>query len=181
MQEVHGYDSGVVAAIVLVGGGLGVLGNLVAGELGSRIGWRSVMIGIVLLYATCSYAFYNGAGAVVIAAWIGIVFAATGIGVVTKALGSELFPTSYRSTAAGMRLVMATLGGFSGYQLESLLYPAALESLGGFAGAEQLAHSVAISWLLPLLAIPVLTVFFLPETAGRELEEVSPEPTETSS
>lgn len=177
MQEVHGYGSRAVATILFVGGSLGVLGNLVAGELGSRVGWRSVLVGMVTLYMASSYTFYNGAGAAVIAAWIGIVFAATGIGVITKALGGELFPTSYRSTAAGMRLVVATLGGFTGYQLESALYPAALEFVGGIAGAEQLAHAVAISWLLPLLVIPILTVFLLPETAGRELDEVSPERT----
>ena len=68
-----------------------------------------------------------------------------------------------------------TLGGFTGYQLESLLYPAALESLGAAPGAAQLAHSVAITWLLPLLVIPALTIFLIPETAGRELEEISPE------
>lgn len=175
MQEVHHYSSTDVATVVFVGGGLGVLGNLVAGALGGIVGWRPILFAMVCVEAASLYAFYNGAGALVVAAWIGIVFATTAVGVVVKALGSELFPTSYRSTAAGMRLVVATLGGYAGYRAQGLLYPAALASLGSVPGADQLAHGVAITWLLPLLVIPACSVFLLPETAGRELEEISPE------
>jgi len=179
MQEVHGFDSAAVAMIVLIGGGIGILGNFVAAELGGRFGWRPVILGMLMLHASSAYSFYNGTTSVAVAAWIGIMFTATGTGVILKALGSELFPTSYRSTAAGMRLTVATLGGFTGYQLESLLYPAALESIAGVPGAEQLAHTVAITWLLPLLVIPALLVILIPETAGRELEDISPELGET--
>lgn len=175
LQELHGYDSVAVATVVLVGGSLGILGNFAAAEVGGRIGWRAVLLGMILLHAISAYGFYNGSDGIAIAGWIGIVFAATGMGVILKALGSELFPTSYRSTAAGARLMVATLGGFTGYQIESALYPAALESLAGVPGAEQLAHAVAITWLLPLLLVPALMVFLIPETAGRELEEISPE------
>ena len=72
-----------------------------------------------------------------------------------------------------MRVVVATLGGVLGYQLESWLYPAALASLGDTPGAAQLAHAVAITWMIPLLAIPVVLTLAVPETAGRELEEIS--------
>jgi len=175
LQEVHGFTSAEVARTVVVGGGLGVLGNLAAAALGRVWGWRPILFGLVCLQGGSAYAFYNGSGAVILAAWVGITFAATGIGVVVKALGSELFPTSYRSTAAGMRLVVATLGGYTGYRLQGAFYPAAVASLGGVPEAAQLAHGVAITWLLPLLVIPAATVFWLPETAGRELEEISPE------
>jgi putative MFS transporter len=175
LQDVHGFEAASVAAIVVIGGALGILGNLVAGSLGGRVGWRPVLFFTVLLYALCAYAFYNGSATVAVVAWVGIVFTATCGGVIVKALGGELFPTSYRSTAAGLRLVVATLGGFLGYQTESLLYPAALASIAGTPGAEQLAHAVAISWMLPFLVVPLLTIFLLPETAGRELEEISPE------
>jgi len=175
LQELHGYDNTAVATVVLIGGSLGILGNFAAAEIGSRTGWRAVILGLIVLHAASSYGFYNGSDLVAIAGWIGIVFAATGMGVILKALGSELFPTSYRSTAAGARLTVATLGGFTGYQIESALYSSALESLAGVPGAEQLAHAVAITWLLPLLLVPAIMVFLIPETAGRELEEISPE------
>lgn len=181
LQDVHDYTSGDVATVVFVGGAIGVLGNLVAGSLGRVVGWRPILFGMVVCHGVSAAAFYNGSAAVVPAAWVGIVFAATGIGVVVKALGSELFPTSYRSTAAGMRLVVATLGGYGGYRAQGALYPLALASLGDTPHAAQLAHGVAITWLLPFLVIPAVSIFFLPETAGRELEEISPEPVERGS
>ena len=51
-----------------------------------------------------------------------------------------------------------------GLALESVLYAA----LG--------SHWAALSWLLLVaLAVPVLVALFFPETAGRSLEEISPE------
>jgi putative MFS transporter len=175
MQDLHGFDARVVATVVVVGGALGVMGNLVAGGLGGRIGWRPLIWALIALHGGSAWAFYNGGRMAAVGAWIGMVFAATGLGVIMKALGGELFPTSYRSTAAGTRLVVATLGGYVGYQTEGRLYPAALASLGDVPGAEQLAHAVAITWMLPLLIVPALLVLVIPETAGRELEDVSPE------
>lgn len=177
MQELHHFDASMVSAVVIVGGALGIFGNLFAGELGGRVGWRRVLIALIAVHGVSSFAFYNGGPLAAIVAWIAIVFAATGTGVVIKALGGELFPTSYRSTAAGMRLVVATLGGVSGYQIESLLYPFALASLGDAPGAAQLAHAVAITWMLPVLVLPALLSLWIPETAGRELEDISPERT----
>jgi hypothetical protein len=84
--------------------------------------------------------------------------------VLFKAMGSELFPTSYRSTAAGVRTVVAVLGAFTGLYLEGPLY----ELTGSHAGA--------ITLMLPVLVIPAFVVMaFLPETATRELEDISPE------
>jgi Sugar (and other) transporter len=96
--------------------------------------------------------------------WIAQVFALQGATVLERALGSELFPTSYRSTASSIRMLAATLGGSLGLALESVLY----DALG--------SHTAAITALLPGLAIGVAVVWLgIPETAGRELEEVSPE------
>jgi MFS family permease len=176
MQDVHGFGVGEVSLVVFCGGTLGVVGNLVAGVVGDRVGRRRVMFALLMIHLASAWSFYNATTSwAVVGAWIGIVFASTGLGVMTKALGGELFPTSYRSTAAGVRLLLASLGGYLGYMAESALYPAALASLGDTPGAEALAHSVAITWMLPVIAIPAVAIFFLPETAGRELEDVSPE------
>jgi hypothetical protein len=87
-----------------------------------------------------------------------------GLGVLFKALGSELFPTSYRSTASSVRATTSTLAGSLGLWLESQLYP--------LAGS----HAVAISWMLPALAIPLAVVALrMPETSARELEHIAPE------
>src|SRR5262245_23331191 len=67
-------------------------------------------------------AYYTLFGPVLIAVWIGRIFMALGANVTLSAFGAELFPTSYRSTAVGMRIVFVTLGGSLGLILESLLY-----------------------------------------------------------
>ena len=60
-----------------------------------------------------------------------------------RALGSELFPTAYRSTASAARAVTATIGAALGLALEGPLFAMA----GG--------HGAAISWMLvPLCARP---------------------------
>ena len=175
MQEVHGFTLGNIAVLMVVAGTLGVTGHMVAGVMSDLVGRKKIMAGMLGIHVVSSAIFYNSSGFSVVASWVGIIFAATGLGVLIKALGSELFPTSYRSTAAGMRLAMATLGGGAGYYAESMIYPYALASLGGTEGAAQLAHAVAITWMLPLLLVPLLLLATIPETAGRELEEIAPE------
>src|SRR5712691_6300453 len=107
---------------------------------------------------------YNVSGPALVAAWIGRIFMALGAHVTLSAFGVELFPTSSRSTAAGMRLVFVTLGGSLGLLLESLLY-------GVFA-----SHWVTIC-ALATLAFPgaLLVATCFPETAGRTLDDIAPE------
>jgi MFS family permease len=96
--------------------------------------------------------------------WIVSIFSVLAVGVLFKALGAELFPTSHRSTASGVRNVLSTLGSIGGFWLEGVLY-----SVFG-------SHALAITAMTPALIIPPLVVaFLLPETARVELEEVSPE------
>jgi len=80
------------------------------------------------------------------------------------AFGAELFPTSYRSTASGMRAIVGTLAGAVGLALEGPLY--------AWTGS----HAAAITLMTPALLLPPLVIYlFLPETAARELEDLSPE------
>ena len=67
-------------------------------------------------------AYYSVSGPLLVVAWIGRIFMALGANVTLSAFGVERFPTSSRSTAAGIRLVFVTLGGSVGLLLEALLY-----------------------------------------------------------
>ncbi len=164
LQEVHGYTPGQVTTLFLVAGGLGITGNIIGGQLGDRYGRRRILIAGILIQAAAILGFYNGSGWWLPPIWIALIFSLQASGVLFKALGSELFPTSYRSTASGVRAALGTLGAVIGLSLEGPLY----ERLG--------SHELAISALVPLLIVPPLVVaLFLPETAQRELEDVSPE------
>ena len=164
LQEVHGYSPGNVAVLFLTAGGLGILGNIYAGILGDRFGRKPVMCAGMVLNAIAIVGFYNASGWWLPPLWILAVFTITGVGVLFKALGSELFPTSYRSTASGMRGVVGTLAAVAGLALEGPLY----EIMG--------SHALAITAMTPVLVLPPLLIaFLLPETASRELEDISPE------
>lgn len=164
LQEVHGYTPRDVAAMYLTIGVFGLLGNLVAGALGDRYGRKRVLIAGLLLNGSAAAAFYNFEGWLVPLAWGAMVMTVTMIIVLFAALGSELFPTSYRSTASGVRAVIGTVGAASGLWLEAVLY------------GELGSHGAAITTMLVVVPIaPLIIAVALPETARRELEDVSPE------
>jgi DHA2 family methylenomycin A resistance protein-like MFS transporter len=164
LQEIHGYSPANVTVLFLTAGGLGILGNIYAGILGDRFGRKPIMCTGMVLNALAIAGFYNASGWSLPPLWVLAVFTITGVGVLFKALGSELFPTSYRSTASGMRAVVGSLGGVAGLLLEGPLYT----WLG--------SHALAITAMVPVLILPpILIATLLPETAARELEDISPE------
>ena len=163
LQQVHGWSPGGVTALFVVGGALAIIGNIAAGLASDRIGRRTTMALLLALYGLACFGFYNSTAWLVAPLWIAMIFASEGAGVLFKVLGSELFPTSYRSTASAFRGLVGTLAGSFGLWLESQLYP-----LVG-------SHAGVISTLLPVLLLPILLGFRLPETATRELEQIAPE------
>ncbi len=164
LQDVHGYTPANVAGMYLSVGVMALLGNIVAGALGDRFGRKRVLIGSITLNAVAAAVFYNAAGWWLPPMWGLMVMTLTMSLVLFGALGSELFPTSHRSTASGLRGVVATLGASSGLWLQGELYT----RLG--------SHGAAITYMLVVMPIaPLIVALTLPETANRELEEVSPE------
>jgi putative MFS transporter len=164
LQEVHHYSPGNIALMYLTIGVLAPIGNVVAGAWGDRFGRKRIMIGGLLANAGAVALFYHASGALVPAAWGVMVMTLTMVLVLFAALGGELFPTSYRSTASGVRAVVATLGAALGLWTEGRLY--------GLVGS----HAAAITLMLAVTPIaPLVVACFLPETAARELEEISPE------
>lgn len=164
LQEGHGYSPASVAGLFLTMGILAPIGNVVAGALADRFGRKGVIIVGILANGLSIALFYNADGF-----WVPPIF---GLMVLTMSmvlilfatLGSELFPTSYRSTASGVRWMVAALGAALGLWVEGVLY--------GVAGS----HARAITWMLVITPIaPVIVAFFLPETANQELEDIAPE------
>ena len=164
LQELHGFSPGQQSTLMLAGGALGILGNIFAGAMSDRFGRKPVIALAMTLNAGALYGFYNGSGPMVVFFWISMVFTIMAVEVLFKALGAELFPTSHRSTASGMRMVVGTLGGIAGLALEGTLY-----QLTG-------SHTAAITLMMPALVLPPIAIWlFLPETAQQDLESISPE------
>jgi hypothetical protein len=100
----------------------------------------------------------------VIPIWIFQLFFDVASSTIAVAYSAELFPTSYRSTAGSVLAVTGTTGGALGFFLEGVLY----RSTG--------SHWTAVQYLTVFwLTVPVIMLLFFPETAGLELETISPE------
>ncbi|MCP5070409.1 MAG: MFS transporter [bacterium] len=164
LQEVHGWLPGQISAMGIALGIIGITAGAWAGRASDRYGRRVVAAAFLVAHPIAVLIYYNLGGFVLPPAWILMVFTGMAGGVVLAATANELFPTSYRSTASGARTIIATLGGVLGLSAESALY-----AITG-------SHWTAISMLVAVgLAAPVIFWLTIPETAGQNLENVSPE------
>ena len=170
LQQAHGWSpSTQVSLLFVTGGALAICGAPLAGALSDRFGRFRMTVAAGVSVFALFLAFYNASGLWLVPLWIAAIFVLLGHETLLSTYGAELFPTSHRSTASGARLVLATLGGVIGLALESALY--------GVTGS----HWSAFSYLLcAALVAPLVVAFALPETAGRSLEEISPEHDEPS-
>lgn len=164
LQHDLGYSPGQVG-LMLGACGIGApLGNMLAGMISDRLGRKPVAILMSLLLSLAFAVFYNGTGTVAVALGLALFFMSMGgLMVLHTALATELFPTGLRSTAAGVREAVATVGSSAGLWILSLLY------------AVTSSHAASITWLLILTPISPLILLLIPETARRELEEISPD------
>jgi MFS family permease len=164
LQSERGWTPGAFAALSVVFGAFAIIGNPVAGRLGDRFGRRAVAAGVLALFPLASLAFFAGPAATVALPWTMMVFLSMANTVCVRALATELFPTTLRGTGAGTLALVETLGVGAGL----LVYAFAVDAVG--------TQDVAI----PLVALSCLgaaaCVFLVPETARRELEELSSDP-----
>jgi putative MFS transporter len=140
------------------------IGNVLAGSISDRFGRRPVTALMSLVLSGAVALFYNATGIFGLALGLALLMGSIGsIVVLHGALAAELFPTAFRSTAAGMREALGTVGASLGLAMVSLLY-----ALTG-------SHPTSITWILIVTPIsPLVILFFVPETARRELEEIAP-------
>jgi MFS family permease len=163
LQEAHHWSPGNVASLVLFGGALGIMGSIVAGRMSDRYGRRVMGAAFLFLAPLLTIWMYTATGRSIVPAWILETFFDIAAGMILSAYSAELFPTSYRSTAGSALAVAGTTGGALGLFLEGVLY--------NFTGS----HARAVCYLTVFWIISPLIMWFLPETSGRELEEISPE------
>ena len=163
LQQQHGWQPWQIALLNLGAGFMALLGSAVAGQAGDRTGRKRAARAFLVTMPLFIIAYYQAAGWWLPFFWAGLLFTSIGATVTLSALSSELFPTAYRSTAAGAMAVLATLSGAM-----SLLAHDFLRQVVGSPWS-------AVSLLALLLLLTPLLIAYLPETSGRSLEEIAPE------
>ncbi len=162
-QSTRGWTPGQYALMVFFGGGVGIIGNVVAGRLGDSVGRRAVAAVLLALFPVSVWTFYQGPSWVLPLAWIVMLFCSDGSDVLIRALSFEVFPTSQRGTSGGWLSLVQTLGASAGLALIGL-------------ETKERADLAQVTSLLSLATlVAAATVFLLPETRRRELEAISPE------
>ena len=163
VQTVHGWAPWQFSTLVVLGGAIGILGNILAGRLGDRVGRRRVGAGVMWLFPLFAFCFYYGSGWVVPVAWVLFVFCSTAQQTIMRAVATELFPTAYRGTASGWNALIETLGAALGLTILSF----------GTDAAGNIAFMTSV--LAFALVGGGLLLLLLPETGRRELEAISGE------
>lgn len=157
------HQPGIVTASMVAGAGVAGLAGLLAGRwLADRVGRRltgALAMATVALLAIVTYA---GSTPALLAGYILGVFAASVFAPAAGSLVNELFPTSVRASAAGWSLAAGVLGAVTG--------------LVAFGAADGAGHGFAVAGLVTFLPAALLMVlfWFLPETRGREPEDLWP-------
>lgn len=163
VQNAHGWAPWQVAVMIVGAGAIGIIGNVVAGWLGDRIGRRIVGASALLIFPLAALFFYSGPGWALPLCFVAIVFASSAGDVIVRAFSTELFPTSQRGASAGWLTLLQTIGWITGLLLVGA---------GTFT-------AVPLPRMVSLVALGVagagLLLLLLPETRARELEELSVE------
>jgi putative MFS transporter len=161
VQTDRGWDPEQYSTLVIAGGAIGIVGNTVIGRLADRVGRRSMGFAVLAGFPVAAIAVYSTDGVWLAACWIVLVFVTTGGNTIVRALSAELFPTSSRSTAAGLLTLFETIGAVAGLSMITVLTPEG-QSIAG-----------AVRFIVCVTLVGGLLVLLLPETAQRELEDIS--------
>jgi len=162
LQEVHRWSPARVSSLYIFGGALGIIGNIVAGRFSDRFGRRVTGPLFIAIEAVLAYELYTIRTGAVVILWIGWLFCDQAGVTVTNAYSAELFPTSFRSAAAGALYVARYGGGALGLFAEGMLYGVIRSHWGAI-------RILTLFWLFTAASMYLL----FPETARRELEEIA--------
>ena len=155
---------GIVTAGMVAAAGVAGLAGLLAGRwLADRVGRRLTGALAMVSVALLAIVTYTGSAPALVIGYIAGVFAASVFAPAAGALVNELFPTTVRASVAGWSLAAGVLGAVAG-----------LVVFGAVVGAGQRFAVAGLATFLP--AALVMGLFWLlPETRGREPEDLWPE------
>ena len=162
LQKTLHYAPWQASALMIPGGLLALWLNILMGRASDSVGRKLV---VFLMMAACGMAyglFYSGMeGWIIPVLWIVAFFGFFSADSLIRGFSTEIVPTAYRATIGGFCYTVEMMAGGVALGLEGLWYD------------HFNAHGPAIS--ISLLAIPIALVgiLFLPEPAGRALEDIS--------
>jgi len=163
LRTERGFSGVLIAVFVLATNTPGGIGIVLGGRIADRHGRRIVgSVGIAggVLFTVVSYLTWGWP------LWLASIAAAVIGAIAVPALavyGPELFPTSQRGRANGGLQVVAVAGSSVGLLLVGWL----ADRVGG------LGQAMAIAAIAPVVLV-ITVLFWFPETARRELEELNP-------
>lgn len=163
-QQVLGWSPRSFSLLAIGGGAIALGGHVAAGWASDRHGRRRVLLFFTVVEPLVAIALYTVLGPGVAALFVLWMCASIAADVVGDTYGKELFPTSARGTAAGLSRVAVTLGSVLGLAVEAALFA----RFGAHWAPVRLVAATG-------LAVPLVAWLAYPETAGRTLEEISPE------
>jgi putative MFS transporter len=161
VQTAFGFSPGQYSLLVIVGGAVGIMGNLVGGRLGDALGRKRVGFVLLAAFPLMCFAFYRGGSSTATLAWAALVFCFMGGRLILRALSIELFPTPQRAAAAGVFSFAEAIGAVLG-----------LLALYAFRVRDTDDLALLIPAVACVTVLAALLVLVFPETRNRELEDI---------
>ena len=162
LQSVMHY-SPLEMNLLFIPGGLASLAlAILVGRLSDRIGRKTMAFAVVLTSGVGFALFYGAQAAALLPPfWIMGFFGYVCGEALISGFAMEIMPTHYRATVAALRYLLEILGGAVALVLEGRLY-------NHFQ-----AHGPAVQLLIAAVPVTLLALLFLPEPAGKSLEEMT--------
>jgi MFS family permease len=160
-----GYDKAGVSYFIMLSWAAGTIGYLLAGRLADHFGRKAILaaymtIGLVavgLLNVMKWSGSHDGIGLAVLGCMIGI---SVGVTVIYITYSSEIYPAAVRTVGLGFSVAVG--------KVVAVAIPTVL---GMVAQVSSVSAALLVSTLLGVLMIPA--ILFGPETAGRDLDEIT--------
>ncbi len=161
----HHWKSHQISTAIIIAYAMGTIGSMLSGFLMDRLGRKFTTCFFYLMSGAAMYLlFTSDSHRGILAGEVLTMFAYQAARTATSALSTELFPTAIRAT--GYNLCVQVIG-----QICWMLSPVVIGLLSAPLGG--LGNAASIFAAGPILGV-VLIVWFVPETRGRTLEELSP-------